>query len=540
MPDMPTFTTRSEQMSPAKERAPTALQSPEPKQTPLLSMKSIFGDVSTYHYGRSPAQRRVMGASGTRNSDAIRDAEAGTSGSYKTGLPPKLRSGMEALSGLSLDDVKVHYNSPKPAGMNALAYAQGENIHLAPGREQDLPHEAWHLVQQRQGRVKATTQMAGVGINDDTGLEREADVMGARAITGTFQGHVNNEGAPIYADVAKNSVLQCRRILHVGDGYVAGIDTENLTMDELEGWLASGQLSPSNQLEVMRAIDAGEVKGGYPGAYEYAEKHLGFISEALPTFGKENEFSWLRRITGGGSGSLTGKRDAKGIKTDMSDQEYEATRELTKGFYTTAATLNERVPREEFLTLFRGFTIPVIEGEHANEELEEKISNFSDVLPSSSSWQREKAIEMSNPGEGESSVLVYMSISPELPVVMMSYPSNMSPEGKPKPIDIGQAEVLVAASNYEGVNVFRIERLKNGRLRYHVEVTLVARDPEAILEGVEIARAEAASNRAPKGESKTIETSELDAFFGKDVGKVLAEKPVLNSIYTDVNGKRWI
>jgi len=36
-----------------------------------------------------------------------------------TGLPDNLKSGMEGISGHSLDDVKVHYNSPKPAQLNA-------------------------------------------------------------------------------------------------------------------------------------------------------------------------------------------------------------------------------------------------------------------------------------------------------------------------------------------------------------------------------------------------------------------------------------
>lgn len=100
-----------------------------------------------------------------------------------TGLPDNLKSGIEALSGLSLDHVKVHYNSAQPAQLNALAYAQGSDIHLAPGQEQHLPHEAWHIVQQAQGRVKPTMQMKdGVPVNDDEGLEREADVMGGRAI----------------------------------------------------------------------------------------------------------------------------------------------------------------------------------------------------------------------------------------------------------------------------------------------------------------------------------------------------------------------
>ena len=98
-----------------------------------------------------------------------------------TGLPDQLKSGIESLSGLSMDHVRVHYNSAQPEQLNALAYAQGSDIHLAPGQEQHLPHEAWHVVQQAQGRVRPTMQMAGgVAVNDDAGLEREADVMGGR------------------------------------------------------------------------------------------------------------------------------------------------------------------------------------------------------------------------------------------------------------------------------------------------------------------------------------------------------------------------
>jgi len=100
-----------------------------------------------------------------------------------TGLPDNLKSGIENLSGHAMDDVKVHYNSDKPAQLNAHAYAQGTDIHLASGQEKHLPHEAWHVVQQKQGRVKPTMQMKGkVNINDDTGLEKEADVMGEKAI----------------------------------------------------------------------------------------------------------------------------------------------------------------------------------------------------------------------------------------------------------------------------------------------------------------------------------------------------------------------
>jgi len=99
-----------------------------------------------------------------------------------TGLPDNLKTRIENLSGYSMDDVKVHYNSDKPAQLQAHAYAQGTDIHLASGQEKHLPHEAWHVVQQKQGKVKPTMQMKGtVNVNNDAGLEHEADVMGAKA-----------------------------------------------------------------------------------------------------------------------------------------------------------------------------------------------------------------------------------------------------------------------------------------------------------------------------------------------------------------------
>ncbi|MEM7104890.1 MAG: DUF4157 domain-containing protein [Bacteroidota bacterium] len=100
----------------------------------------------------------------------------------KTNLPNSLKSGIENLSGFSMDDVRVHRNSGKPAQLKAHAYAQGSNIHLGPGQEKHLPHEAWHVVQQKQGRVKPTKKVNGnVNVNDNRNLEKEADKMGKKA-----------------------------------------------------------------------------------------------------------------------------------------------------------------------------------------------------------------------------------------------------------------------------------------------------------------------------------------------------------------------
>jgi hypothetical protein len=120
-----------------------------------------------------------------------------------TGMPDPLKAGIESLSSLDMSDVRVHRNSDKPAQLNALAYAQGNDIHLGPGQEQHLPHEAWHLVQQRQGRVQATIQMAGVGVNDQMELEKEADQMGQTAVLqGAGLSTGNQRQDPMYKPAA--------------------------------------------------------------------------------------------------------------------------------------------------------------------------------------------------------------------------------------------------------------------------------------------------------------------------------------------------
>jgi Domain of unknown function (DUF4157) len=101
----------------------------------------------------------------------------------RNGIPDPLKAGLEALSGFDLSDIRVHRNSPKPAALNALAYAQGQEIHLGPGYDQHLPHEGWHVVQQRQGRVqRQNIGLGNIAINVDPRLESEADRMGKQAL----------------------------------------------------------------------------------------------------------------------------------------------------------------------------------------------------------------------------------------------------------------------------------------------------------------------------------------------------------------------
>jgi len=181
----------------------------EPQQDAIqrVEQESSSGGEATIADNRPVivAQRKLRSAMGGAD-DTNNPIQRKTN---NTGLPDNLKSGIENLSGYSMDDVKVHYNSSKPAQLQAHAYAQGTDIHLAPGQEKHLPHEAWHVVQQKQGRVKPTRQLKSkVNINDDVGLEKEADVMGNKAL----EVRSNTKTQPKNTNTLENNFVQ-RKII---------------------------------------------------------------------------------------------------------------------------------------------------------------------------------------------------------------------------------------------------------------------------------------------------------------------------------------
>ncbi|MFN6945480.1 MAG: DUF4157 domain-containing protein [Cytophagaceae bacterium] len=108
-----------------------------------------------------------------------------------TKMPEHVQAKMESSFGTDFSDVNIH-TGEQASSVGALAYAQGNDIHFAPGQynpetqsgQELLGHELTHVVQQRQGRVQATTQAKGLAVNDDPALEHEADVMGKKAAEG--------------------------------------------------------------------------------------------------------------------------------------------------------------------------------------------------------------------------------------------------------------------------------------------------------------------------------------------------------------------
>ncbi len=171
----------------------TAKQTSQPTQRFTSSKRKAyrkgvpFTDNRAVSVGRQSLQRMVDGSpSATAQRKRLEHLTGGSlqRNENPTCMPDHLKTGLENLSGLDMSDVRVHYNSSKPTQVQAHAYTRGTNIHIAPGQEKHLPHEAWHVAQQKQGRVRPTTQVAGLPVNDSPSLEKEADVMGRKAVGG--------------------------------------------------------------------------------------------------------------------------------------------------------------------------------------------------------------------------------------------------------------------------------------------------------------------------------------------------------------------
>jgi hypothetical protein len=176
-----------------------------------------------------------------------------------TGMPDNLKAGVESLSGIDMGDVRVHYNSDKPAEVGALAYAQGTDIHVAPGQERHLPHEAWHIVQQSQGRVRPTMQLKNLGVNNDVLLEREADEMGSKALIIDKKSQISeiiskNDIVMQSKAMKKNDVLQLKLISVGYDKFDLGGFEDTLVTSGLRNCIAVVVYNINDQEKARKAV----------------------------------------------------------------------------------------------------------------------------------------------------------------------------------------------------------------------------------------------------------------------------------------------
>jgi|GEM_PF-3574113 len=132
------------------------------------------------------------------------------------GSEASIRGALEKKSSVSLDDVSVHYNSPKPAEIGALAYARGTDVFMGPGQEKYLGHELTHVVQQKQGLVRSTGSVGGMPVNESPALEAAAD-------------HMQVSAAPMAAAAPVTGAQA------VVQGVFIGADGKELSEKDLEG-----------------------------------------------------------------------------------------------------------------------------------------------------------------------------------------------------------------------------------------------------------------------------------------------------------------
>lgn len=144
-----------------------------------------------------PVQRKHKPPIQAKQHPIQKQSKAGTS----TVKPneAQIKHNVSVLKGKDVTQAKVHYNSSEPAKVNAAAYAQGTNVHLAPGQDHLMGHELTHVAQQMGGEVNAGKQANNglVNINDDPKLEREADEIGAKASQGEILQAKTPKSAPM-------------------------------------------------------------------------------------------------------------------------------------------------------------------------------------------------------------------------------------------------------------------------------------------------------------------------------------------------------
>lgn len=136
----------------------------------------------------------------------------------RTGIPTQMKLDFERRSGLSFDDVRVHYNSDKPARIGALAYTQGNQVHIGPGQERHLRHELGHVVQQKMKRITPNKSVSGFPINNDPMLEMMADRQLQSCSVAKHVGGLSHSMQIPYTSLQSDQnnfslVIQCKQII---------------------------------------------------------------------------------------------------------------------------------------------------------------------------------------------------------------------------------------------------------------------------------------------------------------------------------------
>ncbi len=110
-------------------------------------------------------------------------------------IPKNVMNKMESSFNTDFTNVNIKKDSQQAIDIGALAFTQGNSVHFAPGQfkpetkkgQELIGHEFAHVVQQREGKVKANKQIGKFPINDNKNLEKQADEQGKKAADGVLQ-----------------------------------------------------------------------------------------------------------------------------------------------------------------------------------------------------------------------------------------------------------------------------------------------------------------------------------------------------------------
>lgn len=152
-----------------------------------------------------------------------------------TGIPDTMKTRFENLSGFSFDDVRIHYNSDKPAQLQALAYTRGNQVYVGPGQEMHLGHELGHVVQQKTGTVRKTLTIGGLPVNDDKHLEHQAEhqiLPKASPVSPANPGVVQAFGGDFSSMSRLASMAAVYNLLEKVDGLIRDVN-ETLSVDAI-------------------------------------------------------------------------------------------------------------------------------------------------------------------------------------------------------------------------------------------------------------------------------------------------------------------
>ncbi|MED1916738.1 DUF4157 domain-containing protein [Bacillus thuringiensis] len=188
---------------------PSQVQRKASHSSHILSLQKTLGNQAVQRMlSRAPLQKSENLSAGSGRS-----------------LPDSVQTKMEKAFHTDFSDVQIHPESSVASQIGAVAFAQGNDIHFAPGTyqpetqsgQQLLGHELTHVVQQRQGRVKANVPDASLPINDDPSLEAEADRYGSFAASGTKLDSTDSDGtssvsSPIIQGTWDEALLDARRM----------------------------------------------------------------------------------------------------------------------------------------------------------------------------------------------------------------------------------------------------------------------------------------------------------------------------------------